>query len=244
MEKINREIIFLRTFAFSLSAFVAFLSLTAFNGSNKRFGTIEAERIKIIERDGTVRMLITNKNHFPSLGDTINNRGYHEREKRAGMLFFNNDGIECGGFIFDGEKSANGHSSGLSLTFDQYDGDQVMQLITLDQKVGSERFKKGGLIFNDRPDNETQQESIRIMEELKGIKDPQIRQEKYQEYVEDGKIGGVPRLYLGKSDEQANGLFLFDTEGKPRAKFYINQANEVKLEVIDDSGKVVNSWPN
>lgn len=244
MNNNNREIIFLRTFALGMCVCFALITFTSYNAPVKRFDTIDVERINIIEKDGTVRMLITNKENFPSLGDTINDRGYHEREKRAGMLFFNNDGIECGGFIYDGEKSENGHSSGLMLTFDQYDGDQVMQLITLDQKMGDQRFKKGGLIFNDRPDNETQQGSIQIMNELKGIKDRKIRQQKYKEYADQGLIGGTPRLYLGKSDDQTNGLFLYDDTGKPRAKFYINKENQVKLEIINESGSVVNSWPN
>lgn len=82
------------------------------------------------------------------------------------MLFFNEDGIECGGFIYDGQKKANGHSSGLSLTFDQYDGDQVMQLLTQDEKVGDNRFVRSGLTFNDRPSKESQSNNAKIMKEL------------------------------------------------------------------------------
>jgi len=70
------------------------------------------------------------------------------------MLFYNEDGIECGGFIYDGKKSRNGHSSGLPLTYDQYDGVQVMQLLNEDYKKGYQRFVRSSLMFNDRPSKE------------------------------------------------------------------------------------------
>ena len=86
-------------------------------------------------------MIITNVGKFPNGEDKINGSPTNKtRKKRSGMLFFNEDGIECGGFIYDGQKNKNGHSSGLSLTYDQYDGDQVMQLLTQDYKKGDKRY--------------------------------------------------------------------------------------------------------
>lgn len=87
-------------------------------------------------------------------------------KKRSGMLFYNEEGIECGGFIYDGAKSANGHSSGLSLTYDQYDGDQVMQLLTQDFKKGDKRMVTSSLVFNDRPEKETQERMMEISDEI------------------------------------------------------------------------------
>src|SRR5690554_7095019 len=82
------------------------------------------------------------------------------------MLFFNEEGIECGGFIYDGKKTENGHSSGLSLTYDQYDGDQVMQLMTTDYQQGDKRIVSSGLAFNDRPKKESQLKTFKILRKL------------------------------------------------------------------------------
>lgn len=161
------------------------------------------------------------------------------------MLFFNEDGIECGGFIYDGQKNANGHSAGLSLTYDQYDGDQVMQLLTQDFKQGDKRIVTSGLMFNDRPSKESQIRIAQIMKELQelGKKDPKAAEEKYKEYEAQGLIGGAPRLMLGKSGSENNGLFLFDNKGMPRAMFYVDKENNAKLDFFDETGNVIASFP-
>ncbi|WP_442266624.1 hypothetical protein ACSIGC_02720 [Tenacibaculum sp. ZS6-P6] len=245
MRNLNKELTFLRTFAITTALGIITFASFAFKEYNnvKKFGTINVERINIVEADGTVKMVITNANHFPSEGDEINGKIYHKRKKRAGMLFYTEDGKECGGFIYDGKKTKNGHRSGLSLTYDQYDGDQVMQLMTTDNKVGDKRYKSGSLVFNDRGNNETHENINKIGEELKAIKDPKERRKKYNEYWEKGMFGSVRRVALGQTPGRQNGLFLYDDKGRPRAKFVIDENNNVKLEAYNEKGDIISSWP-
>ncbi|CAM1343353.1 hypothetical protein [Tenacibaculum amylolyticum] len=247
MKNKQRELVFLRTFAVTVViGLFAFLSYSFKKGNpfHQKFGTIDVERINIVEKDGTVKMAITNAAHFPGKGDSINGRVYHKRKKRAGMLFFTEDGKECGGFIYDGEKTANGHAAGLSLTYDQYDGDQVMQLLSTDNKINGRRNKTSVLVFNDQGDNVTREENEKLNQELAAIKDPKERRVKYEEYKKKGLLSThTPRVALGNFVE-SKGLYLFDENGKPRAKFCIDQNNEVKLEAYDDKGNVISSWPN
>ncbi|WP_432411674.1 hypothetical protein [Rasiella sp. SM2506] len=244
MKKHNRELVILRTFTLCTVAITALFLFAFKTNQNQKFGTIDVERINIVEADGTVKMIITNVAQFPNGTTTVNNTVLNkDRKKRSGMLYFNEDGIECGGFIYDGTKDENGHSSGLSLTYDQYDGDQVMQLLTTDVGKGDERRVTSALTFNDRAPNETQQGVQKIMEELNGIKDEKLRKQKQQEYVDKGLIGAKTRIMLGKTRSQNNGLFLFGDNGATKAMFYVDKHNKVKLEVYDDEGKVTNSWP-
>lgn len=201
--------------------FLAFNAFTTQLDKNQRFSTIDVERINIIEPDGTVKMIITNVDQFPTgQGTTINDIPTNpDRKKRAGMLFYNEDGLECGGFIYDGKKKGNKHSSGLSLTFDQYDGDQVMQLINQDYKDESgNRIVSSGLLFNDRPLDESYS-------------------------TQKNTEGGAPRVMLGKTRSQNNGLFLFDDTGRPKAMFYIDKENKPRLETYNDKMEVEHSWP-
>ncbi|HSF52764.1 MAG TPA: hypothetical protein VLA71_03380 [Algoriphagus sp.] len=243
----NKELIFLRTFAITGAVASSLMFFGSFKANNsQKFETIDVQRINIVENDGTVKMIITNAGLFPTGDDKINGRVTNKsRKKRAGMLFFNEDGIEAGGLIYDGEKAENGHSSGLSLTFDQYDGDQVMQLLTTDSKKGDKRMVSSSLVFNDRPVNESQQKTAEIMEELAVLRksNPEEAKLKYQEYIDQGLLGGAPRVMLGKSRSQNNGLFLFDDKGMPRAMFYIDQDNNPKLEAFDEQGNVTHTWP-
>ncbi len=243
----KRELAFLRTFAIATVVGMISITSTAFKKSgNQRFSEIDVERINIVEKDGTVKMIITNVERFPNGSDKINNRPTNEdRKKRSGMLFFNEDGLETGGFIYDGRKTENGHSAGLSLTYDQYDGDQVMQLLTKDVGEGDKRFVSSTLAFNDRPNKESQLKTMEIMRELEMLQksDPKAMQVKYKEYEAQGLVGGIPRIMLGKSRSQNNGLFLFDDKGMPRAMFYVDKENNAKLDFFNEKGNVIASFP-
>lgn len=109
MKKLNRELVILRTFTISTVAISAALLLFAFKSNeNKKFGTIDVERINIVESDGTVKMVITNVEQFPNGETKINGLPMNtDRKQRSGMLYFNEDGQECGGFIYDGKKDEN-----------------------------------------------------------------------------------------------------------------------------------------
>lgn len=242
----NKELIFLRTFALGMVAAVFFLANSAFRKSgNQRFSEIDVERINIVEKDGTVKMVITNVERFPAGKDSLNGRPTNEtRKKRAGMLFFNEEGMECGGLIYDGEKRANGHSSGLSLTYDQYDGDQVMQLLMQDYQQGDQRMVTSGLKFNDQPAQFTHKRVGEISRELEELRktDPKAMQEKFREYRQQG-YGGVQRMMLGKTGSENNGLFLFDDKGKLKAMFYVDKDNKAGLDFFDDKGEVIASFP-
>lgn len=236
----------MRSFSSVMALGLLLFGFAAFKSTDKqRFREIDVERINVIEADGTVKMVITNVERFPAGKDTINNRPTNVgRKKRAGMLFFNEDGIECGGLIYDGQKKENGHSAGLSLTYDQYDGDQVMQLLLEDYKQGDERMVAGSLVFNDRAVNETQESQSRILEELGELrkKDVAAYRKKYAEYESKGLIGVAPRIMLGKARE-SSGLYLFDTKGRPKAMFYVDNDNNARLDFYDDKGKVSHSFP-
>jgi len=243
----NKELVFLRTFALATAVGTLCMFTVAFkNSGNQRFAEIDVERINIVEKDGTVKMIITNVDRFPNGKVEVNDRLVNEeRKKRSGMLFFNEDGIECGGFIYDGKKMEKGHSAGLSLTYDQYDGDQVMQLLTQDYQEGDKRYVGSTLVFNDRPYKESQATTMAIMKELQELrkKDPKAMQEKYKAYEKEGIIGEVPRILLGKSRSQNNGLFLFDDKGMPRAMFYVDKENNAKLDFFDEKGNTIASFP-
>ncbi len=243
----NKELIFWRTLALSAVAVVFFFFGSAFRKSgNQRFSEIDVERINIIEKDGTVKMVITNVERFPAGKDSLNGRPTNDtRKKRAGMLFFNEEGMECGGLIYDGQKRADGHSSGLSLTYDQYDGDQVVQLMMQDFQQGDSRVVTGGLRFNDQAPQFTHQRVAEISDELEDLrrKDPKAAQEKLREYRKQG-YGGIPRMMLGKTGSETNGLFLFDDAGKMRATFYVDKDNQAGLNFFDDKGQVIASFPD
>lgn len=225
---------------------MSLLIFTSFEGKNKkvRFEEIDVERINIVEKDGTVKMLLTNKERFPAGKEAVNGKNVNEnRPKFPGILFYNSQGTECGGLIYDGIKNQEGHSAGMSLTFDQFNSDQVIQLLYSDEKVKDKQKKASGLIFSDRPDDVTVDDISRTLQDLRTLTDQQERGRRMNELQQNGFFGRR-RIYLGRSDSKDNGLFLYDEKGKPRAMLYIGADNQPRLEFYDENGKITHTFPN
>ena len=80
--------------------------------------------------------------------------------------------------------------------------------------------------------------------DILGKKDPKAADEKYKMYEAQGLLGGAPRIMLGKSRSENNGLFLFDSKGMPKAMFYVDKENIAKLDFFDDKGNAIASFPD
>ncbi len=111
------------------------------------FDEIDVKRINVIEPDGTVRLIISDKTHFPGL--IVKGKEYPHDRQTAGMLFFDDEGTEDGGLIFGGLKEKNGEVQTWGhLSFDQYQGDQVLVL-----DAGEEEGQRhSGMQIIDQPD--------------------------------------------------------------------------------------------
>ncbi len=112
-----------------------------------RFTTLDVERINMREPDGTLRLVISNRDSFPEMpwrGGEIE----HPTRDTAGLLFINDEGTESGGLVWGGyERDGRRYSSG-SLTFDGYEQDQTVRLVG--HQDGPTR--RSGLDVWDRPE--------------------------------------------------------------------------------------------
>ena len=113
--KILTDVRFLAIYSGAATALVAVLLLTGFRqreSSKKfeapaKFESIDVQRINVVEPDGTLRMVISNKSAAP--GAIIRGKEYaHPDRQSAGILFFNDEATENGGLIFGGAKGKDG----------------------------------------------------------------------------------------------------------------------------------------
>lgn len=111
------------------------------------FGEIDAERINVVEKDGRVRMVIANRERSP--GPLYKGKPFgYPGGTRAGMIFYDDEGTEDGGLIFQGRTENGRYRAYGHLSFDQYGEDQVINLEYEDEN-GAHRQ---GLQIADRPD--------------------------------------------------------------------------------------------
>src|SRR6476660_3452497 len=107
--QIRRELRFLKGYAFVVTALVGTLSLAAFTRATRseKFTEIDVERINIVEPDGKLRMVISNRPR--SIGPIYKGKPFgYAGGGRPGIIFFNDEGTENGGLTFVGKQNADG----------------------------------------------------------------------------------------------------------------------------------------
>jgi hypothetical protein len=219
---------FLIVYSAVVTAALAVIVLAGFaeQKSRTRFSEIDVERINVVEPDGTLRMVISNKSEFP--GAIFRGKEYpHVDRKTAGILFFNDEGTENGGLIFGGAKDANGRVEGNGhLSFDQYEQDQVF---TID--AGEENGQRtSALAVWDRPDYP--------LSDLLTI--PQAQ---WPEFIA-AHPKAHPRVYLGRNADRSVALRLKDVEGRDRIVIQVLPDGSPAIEFLDAAGKVVRRLPD
>ena len=150
------------------------------------------------------------------------------------MLFFNHQGNEAGGLVFD-ENGGNGHF--LQLTFDKSRQDQTLGLRHLESDNG-QYF--AGLQIWDRPHNSladfvTQSESIQKMPN--GADKDAATAEFRRTYF------SPERISIGKLRDKSATIVLSDAQGKPRIRMSVEETGNPKLDFMDETGKVIYEVP-
>jgi hypothetical protein len=87
----------------------------------RQIDELDVHRINVRERDGTLRMVISNHERLPGVSVRGKENPRNDRPY-AGMLFYNDEGTENGGLVFGGRRAANGEvvDAGVALSFDRY----------------------------------------------------------------------------------------------------------------------------
>ncbi|MEI9806586.1 MAG: hypothetical protein WDO16_01185 [Bacteroidota bacterium] len=231
----------------ALLSFVVFILLSSFGKkeSENKFKEITAERINIVNADGTPVIAISNKQRIanPVMGGKKYPVEVGEgREYMAGMIFFNEAGDEMGGLIFNSFKMPNGKIAGMGhLSFDRFNDNQVISLEYNENKNGV----RSGLTFYDRPGDGTFKKSLDLVEET-GLKTttPERRAEINAAFKEmtDKKALGAQRLFIGSRNETAQ-VELKDKKGNVRGRFYVDDKGEAKIEFLNEKGEVYSVFP-
>jgi hypothetical protein len=197
---------------------------------------LDVQRINVVEPDGTLRMVISDKAEFP--GIYIKGKEYpHPDRETAGILFLNDEGTENGGLTFGGYKDKDGTPVSYGhLSFDEYMQDQTL---TLDASQRGDHYSKG-LSIVDRPDYPIT-ELLPLSESLKKMK-PAEREAALKKFASTHPMP-VERLYLGRRKGDDVGITLKDKAGHARLVMRVNADGSPVLQFLDADGKVVSQLP-
>ena len=198
---------------------------------------LDVRRINVVEPDGTIRMVISDKSLFP--GIIIKGQEMpHPDRSTAGMLFFNDEGTENGGLIFGGQKGSDGKVVNYGhLSFDQYMQDQT---IVLEGDQEGSAYDKH-LAINDQPDYPIT-EYLPLVEKYKQAPTDANKTALEKFFKEHGEA--TPRLFLGEHPQQGLTLDMKDYRGRNRIVMRVRPDGSPVLEFLDADGKVIDQLPH
>jgi hypothetical protein len=215
------------------------------SAKNATFEEITVQRIKVVEPDGTPRLVIADKAKFPGLFFKGKEGARPDRVGEAGMLFMNDEGTEDGGLIFGGYEGKDGvaHAWG-HLSFDEYEQDQAMSVDS--GQDGEERH--AGIQISDNGTARITPEVLAAFSAARALpaETPEQRAAKKRALAAvlvKYPILLKPRAYLGRDPDKGASLRLADAQGKNRIVLKVGADGTPEMEFLDASGKVTERWP-
>jgi len=197
---------------------------------------LNVKRLNLVEEDGTVRMVITNKQKMPGL--IYKNKEYKHPRAVTGILFYNEEGTECGGLIYTGEMDKDGnYKAAMHLSFDEYNEDQVLYFNYQDENG------KNSKLINIQ-DNKSEESSIKHFIEYKKILNEEGK-DKAENYKKEhfSKITR-PFRYKAGVDKEGNSInYFYDKKGNKKISIKVDEDENPKIEFFDENGKVIYSIP-
>lgn len=239
--KIEKQLRILQVYTGALTLALLAILVSGFQSPRQKLQELTVERINIVEPDGKLRLTISNKERFPD--PVVNGKsltGARHGAKTAGLLFFNDEGDECGGLVWHGKETAQQPEAGADILFDQFHQDQTVGIM---YSQSGDRKSAGlhvwdrpaiplGILFENRQAIDRMPEGPSKQAKLDEIKQASAR----------GELG-AHRLFVGKAADGSTGMTIADRLGKTRVSLIVDKDNTAHLQFLDESGKVVYSVP-
>jgi hypothetical protein len=242
--KLQKDLVRLKWYAGILTLLLVSSVLFAYTNSGiSRFKEISAERINIVERNGQLRMVISNKELSPeglAYGKPLTPP--IPGGNRPGLIFFNDEGTENGGLVFRGGRdSAGKYQATGHLSFDQYNQNQVLYLTYADE----DGEQNTGLHIDDWQTSPAFWDWRAEYKKAQQLPDSPAKEALLKKLMEPkpGQKAVAQRIFVGKDDSKTAMVTLADRMGKPRLQLLVDSMGTAKLNFLDEQGHVTYSLP-
>lgn len=212
--------------------------------TSSEFEVITAERLNIVNEDGTTVIAIANNERVaPPVMDGVEYplEIAGGRQYLAGMVFFNQNGDEMGGLLFNSFQFPDGTTAGVGhLSFDRFRDNQVLALQYNENRNGI----RSGLTIFDRPGDGSFSRSMDLISKLYqdslSQNERTILRDSLSNLTSNRGLGGE-RLFLGSKNEVPQ-LTMNDLQGKKRIGIFIDSTNTGRIQFFDEAGNVVSEF--
>ncbi len=244
LNEIRKQVSFLKWMLGILTVVLAIIILAIFIKPDiTHFKEISAERINIVEDNGKLRLVISNKSRSPEV--LAYGKPYVPAipgHNRPGLFFYNDEGTENGGLVFMGHKDSSGKYVATGhLSFDQYNQNQVLYLTYADENGA----QNTGLHIDDWQTDPPFWLWRKDYINAEDITDSVQRQKQLAVVMEPkpGQKAFAQRVFVGKDDNKSALVTLSDRMGNPRLQLMVDSNGLAKLNFLDEQGRITYSVP-
>jgi hypothetical protein len=243
MDTMRRELRWLRAYTVVATMLLGVGSLAAFQraGQPARFAELDVERLNVRDPEGRLVVVVAAPNRMP--GNIMRGRERRDGPRGGGLLFYDAQGNEAGGLLFDSRLRVVGRDTiveaGHQLSLDRYESDQVAALRYMEDSAGwsaglqvSHFARHGSAEWMDGRDAVDRLPPARRDSALRALR---------RRFYQAGKWE-TPRVFVGERGRTAT-LEMRDTRGRERLRLVVDSTDVARLEFLDDSGRVVHRLP-
>jgi hypothetical protein len=230
---IRRQLRAMQIYIVATLLLFALLAISGFREPAKprNLGEITAERINIVDANGTLRLVISNKDRMHP--GVIGGKVLQRPRPYAGFVFFNDQGDEAGGLTVTGRETGGQRAADAGLMFDQLGQDQTIGFdYTEDNGQRAAAFKVW-----DRPDTPLA-ELVEKRNVANAIQDPAGRDAAIAQ-LRATSPRAARRVFVGKSPDRVASVLLSDAQGRTRLALKVDANGDASIEFFDSEGKVV-----
>jgi hypothetical protein len=230
---IRRQLYFLHAYVVTTLLFIVILTASAFRQPAKpqNPGEITAERINIVDADGTLRLVISNKERMHP--GVIGGKTIQRQRPYAGLIFFNDQGDEAGGLTLRGREKDGQRVANAGIMFDQLGQDQTIGFDYAEENG----LRSAGFKVWDRPDAPLSN----LVDQLNAANAIQDKEKREAAIAQARAAAPKPaqRVLVGKTRDRAATVILSDAEGRSRLALKVEADGAASIEFLDAEGKVV-----
>ena len=197
-----------------------FGAVTRAQDQRQKFTEIDVERINVVERDGRLRLTISNRERSP--GPVLNGKTLKRIGGNPPGLIFSND---------EGEERLSPSTSIVKM-----------------KSFGS-RIQKTPKVVNDPPSEAEMTRMIEQETRLRALP-PGDRQTAMAQRMKEmealcvSSACGAARVFTGKTMDRSAVVLLSDAVGRPRLRMVVTAQGAASLDFLDESGRVTESVPS
>jgi hypothetical protein len=197
----------------------------------RNLGEITVERINVVDADGTLRLVIANKDRMHP--GVIGGKTLVRPRPYAGFIFFNDQGDEAGGLTLRGREGNGRRDADAGIMFDQLGQDQ-----TIGFEYGEQNGRRSAAFkVWDRSDAPLA-DLVEALNRAQAIPDPEAR----AAAIARARAAAPPsaqRVFVGKTAERAATVLLADAQGRNRLALRVEADGRASIDFLNADGGVM-----